>query len=109
MEHPRPVQRRRLGERPRHRCRVALLLGVTADGHVVATGRAAEGQIAVDEWEQVRSVACGDWHSLGLQAAGRVLAAGNNRAGQLNVHAWRDVVQVAAGYQHSSVSPPMAE
>ena len=85
MEHPRPVQRRRLGERPRHR----------------AAGNNRAGQLNVHAWQDVVQVAAGYQHSLGLTADGRVIAAGAKASGVREVTAWDSIAQVAAGSHHS--------
>lgn len=71
------------------------------DGTVTAVGLDSQGQLNVDDWQDIVQVAANGFHTLGLTSAGRVVAVGNNTDGQLDVADWENIVQVDAGSYHS--------
>ena len=77
------------------------LVGVCADGHVLATGNNTDGQCDVRTWTDITAVACGAGFTVGLRADGTVLAVGDNYYGQCNVTEWQDVSAIACGDYHT--------
>ena len=77
------------------------IVGLKADGTVVATGDNRHGQCNVSDWRDIVAVACGQTHTVGLKANGMVVATGGNHYKQCNVSDWRDIVAVACGSFHT--------
>ena len=77
------------------------LVGVCADGHVLATGKNTDGQCNVHAWTYITAVACGATFTVGLRTDGTVLAVGDNYYGQCNVTEWKDVSAIACGDHHT--------
>ncbi|MBO7251081.1 MAG: protein kinase [Oscillospiraceae bacterium] len=79
------------------------IVGLKADGTVVATGENLYGQGNVSHWTDIVSVSAGLYHTVGLKADGTVVATGENvdyegnYAGQCDVSDWTDIVAVDAG------------
>ena len=73
------------------------ILGLKADGTVVAAGYTDDGQCDVSNWKNITDIAAGEYHSLGITADGTVVAAGSNLDGECNVEEWRNVISVKAG------------
>lgn len=73
------------------------IVGLKADGTVVATGKNNDGRCDVSQWNHITSVAAGDCHSVGLKEDGSVVAVGSNKHGQCNVTGWTDIKEIAAG------------
>ena len=67
------------------------LLGLKADGTVVATGITDEGVCDVGGWSDIVAVAGGFDYSVGLKADGTVVATGKNDSGQCNVSSWYNI------------------
>ena len=77
------------------------IIGLRADGTVVAAGNNTHGQCNIDSWTDIIHVAAGHWHTVGVKADGTVIATGWNDYGQCDVAGWTDIVQVAAGLFHT--------
>ena len=77
------------------------VVGVNADGTVVATGDNSFGQCDVSEWRDIVAVSAGQEFTVGLKKDGTVLAVGNNSSGQCEVAGWEDIIAVAAGSVHT--------
>ncbi|MBQ7355109.1 MAG: hypothetical protein IJW62_06295 [Clostridia bacterium] len=77
------------------------LLGLKADGTVVAAGSNLNGQCDTAELQNAVSIAAGDNHSLILHSDGTVTALGNNLAGICNTSDWSDIIAISAGTLHS--------
>ena len=77
------------------------IVGLKADGTVVAAGGNYYGQCNVSGWKDIVAVSAGSFHTVGLRADGTVAAVGNNKSGQCNVSDWKDIVAVSAGFQHT--------
>lgn len=77
------------------------ILGLKADGTVIAAGNNKDGQCNVSDWEDIVAISAGYQHSMGLKADGTVVAVGNNEEGQCNVSDWKDIVAIGGGYRHS--------
>lgn len=73
------------------------VVGLKADGTVVAFGSNDNGQCNVSDWRDIVSVSAGWTHTLGLKGDGTVLAAGDNSFGQCEVSGWKDIVAISAG------------
>lgn len=73
------------------------VLGLQADGHVLAAGVNDKGQCQVDSWEDVVEIAAGDSVALGLRSDGRVLCAGYCQRCAPQVDSWENVCHIAAG------------
>jgi alpha-tubulin suppressor-like RCC1 family protein len=77
------------------------IVGLKADGTVVAVGYNEYGQCDVGSWTNIVQVAAGGSHTVGLKTDGTVVAVGNNSDGQCDVGNWTDITQVAAGWYHT--------
>ena len=77
------------------------MVGLRADGTVLAVGNNAYGRCGVSGWKNVAAIAVGWYHTVGLRADGTVLATGDNVDGRCDVSEWKDVVAIAAGYAHT--------
>jgi len=77
------------------------IVGLRADGAVVATGYSDAGQCDVRGWADILQVAAGGWHTVGLKSDGTVVAVGWNIPGQCEVGGWTEIIQVAAGGMHT--------
>ena len=77
------------------------IVGLKADGTVVAAGNNQHGQCNVSDWRDIVAVACGQTHTIGLKANGMVIATGGNHYKQCNVSGWRDIVAVACSSFHT--------
>ena len=72
-----------------------------ANGTVVATGYAKQGQCSVSDWTDIISVAAGTNHTVGLKTDGTVVAVGDNESGQCSISDWTDILSIAAGAHHT--------
>jgi len=77
------------------------IVGLRADGAVLAAGYNDLGQCAVRGWADIDKVAAGLWHTVGLKSDGTVVAVGYNSYGQCEVGGWTDIIQIAAGIGHT--------
>lgn len=75
------------------------LIGLRANGRVVAHGDNDLKQSEVTNWRNIIDIATGSEHTVGLKYDGTVIATGNNNRGQCNVENWSDVIAVYAGYE----------
>lgn len=57
---------------------------------------------AAEHWDNLVSIAAGDYYLLGLRADGTVLAAGDISGSVRNTASWRNIVAVSAGTTHSA-------
>lgn len=80
-------------------------VGLKSDGTVVAVGDNNHNQLEVSEWEQVISIAAGDYHTVGLTSNGRVLYAGDRNDEYIDqdgyVKNWNNIVAIAAGKDYT--------
>ena len=77
------------------------LVGLKADGTVVAVGENQDGQCNVSDWKDIVAIACGESHTVGLKTDGTVVAVGNNIYYDQNIHRldverWEDIVSISA-------------
>ena len=72
------------------------IVGVKADGTVLAAGKNDHGQCNVDSWENIIAVAAGDYFTIGLRSDGTLVATGSPEYGQTNIRGWNDVVSISA-------------
>ena len=77
------------------------LVGLRADGTVVAEGENDYGRCDVSEWTDIVAVSAGTFHTVGLRADGTVVAVGSNEKCQCDVSDWSDIVAVSAGFDHT--------
>lgn len=77
------------------------VVGLRADGTVVAAGDNSLGQCDVNGWTEIVAIAAGKSHTVAVRADGTVLSAGDNTHGQCDVSAWTEIVAVAAGEGHT--------
>lgn len=73
------------------------LVGLRANGTVVAKGNNETGACNVSNWKGIVAVAAGDEHTVGLMSNGRVVATGTIDCGTGDVSSWNDIVAIAAG------------
>lgn len=83
------------------------VVGLKADGTVVAEGENQYKQCAVEDWYDIVAISAGDVHTVGLTVRGAVVATGYNAQKQCQVDKLmqtageRMIVSVAAGYHHT--------
>lgn len=77
------------------------LLGLTAEGKVLAVGSNTYGQCKTSTVENAVAISAGGNHSLILLADGTVTALGRNDTGICNTEKWTDIVAISAGALHS--------
>ena len=70
------------------------ILGLRADGTVLAQGDNSYGQCNVESWRSIKAIATGHDYSVGLRADGTVVATGNNGRRCCDVSSWENIVQV---------------
>ena len=68
------------------------VIGLKADGTVVAAGWNENGECDVEEWEDIVAISTGASHTIGLKADGTLVAAGNNKDGRCDVEGWQDIL-----------------
>lgn len=78
------------------------IVGVKADGTVVASGDNGHGQCNTGDWTDIVAVSAGWDFTIGLKSNGRVVATGNNEQGQCEVESWRGIIAISAGYTHTA-------
>ena len=72
------------------------MVGLKADGTVVAFGYNYNNQCDVSNWKNIIAIAAGNAHTVGLKSDGTVVAVGDNNKGQCTVSYWEKVVAIAA-------------
>jgi len=83
------------------------VIGLKADGAVVAAGENIYGQCDVEDWRDVVAISAGDVHTVALTKSGTVIATGYNQQNQCQVEKLMyaagesKIVSVAAGYHHT--------
>lgn len=82
-------------------CGYNYVIGLKADGTVVAAGDNTYGQCDISGWTDIVSVAAGSYTTIGLKADGTVVATGDNTCGQCNVSDWTDIVSVVTSGKHT--------
>lgn len=82
-------------------CGLDHMVGLKADGTVVAAGDNTYGQCDVSGWTDIIQVTAGNWATIGLKADGTVVAAGRNKDGECDVSEWTDIVAVVCGGSHT--------
>jgi serine/threonine protein kinase len=76
------------------------VVGLRADGTVIAAGRNLQNQLAVSGWNNIVAIATGDYHTIGLKKDGTVITTsftGKNAYGQDLTGGWMDVIAVYGG------------
>lgn len=76
-------------------------LAVRQDGGVEATGSNYYGEMNVDDWTDIISVAAGVEHTLGLRSDGTVVACGADFFYNCEVSDWTDIVAIDAAFHQS--------
>ena len=77
------------------------LVGLNADGTVVAIGENNRGQCDVSKWTSIVAICAGNNHTVGLKSDGTVVAVGENANGQCEVSRWTDIIAISAGSSHT--------
>lgn len=77
------------------------LVGLKADGTVVAAGSNDDGQCDVSGWRDIVAVSASANCTIGLKSDGTVVAVGYNWYGQCNVNDWMDIVAVKTSGSHT--------
>ncbi len=72
------------------------IIGLKADGTVVADGYNRNGQCNVYDWRNIIAIAAGQTFTAGLKSNGRVVATDDD----LDIRTWRDIAAIAAGSFH---------
>lgn len=81
------------------------ILALRKDGKVVAAGHNSLGQCDVNEWQGVKAISAGLWHSVGLTENNEVLTVGG-REGFKKIHDdainnWKDIVAICAAWGYT--------
>ena len=80
------------------------VVGLKADGTVVAVGDNTKNQCQVneEEWKNIIAIAAGDWYTVALRKDGKVLITGENEPGtqyiDKEIYEWTQSQDIAAGY-----------
>jgi uncharacterized protein YjdB/alpha-tubulin suppressor-like RCC1 family protein len=77
------------------------IVGLTANGTVVAAGNNSFGETNVISWHNIIYVAAGGHHTVGVKSDGTVIATGINIYGQCDISTWTDIIAVSAGFGHT--------
>lgn len=82
------------------------LVGLRADGTVVATGRNDEGQLNVESWRDIVAISAGTYDTFGIKADGTVMAARKHDSSSAIIwndiaKKWSDIVAISAGLLHA--------
>ena len=77
------------------------IVGLRADGTVLASGDNLFGQCKVSGWKEIVSIQAGGSRTVGIKRDGTVVASGRNNHGQCNVSEWRNIISVAMGDLHT--------
>lgn len=72
------------------------IVGLQANGRVVAIGRDNYGQCDVKAWRDIVQICTGDRHTVGLREDGTVLATGAVSNRQCDVSGWKNITAIAA-------------
>ncbi len=76
------------------------VLILNSDGTVSGRGNNNQGQLNVDSWKSIASIAAGDAFSAGLRKDGTVIACGSDRYGQTQTQNLSEIVEISAGAEH---------
>lgn len=76
------------------------IVGLLADGHVVAVGSNQYGECDTRSWKSMVAIYTGENFTVGLRSDGTVAAVGDNQYGQCEVRRWRNVTAVSVGASH---------
>lgn len=70
------------------------ILGLCADGTVIAAGDNSFGQCNVTSWSEIVAIKAVHDRSYGIKADGTVVAAGNNSNGECEVGGWTNITEL---------------
>lgn len=77
------------------------IVGLRADGTVVAAGNNNNGQCNVEAWHDIVAIAAGTNHTVGLRSDGTVVSTKYSRKDDIfardQVQDWRNIIAIAAG------------
>lgn len=77
------------------------IVGLRADGTVVAAGNNNDGQCNVEAWHDIVAIAAGTNHTVGLRSNGTVVSTKYSRKDDIfardQVQDWRNIIAIAAG------------
>ncbi|MBO7253320.1 MAG: protein kinase [Oscillospiraceae bacterium] len=73
------------------------ILGILADGHVVAVGYDDNGKVQAAQWTNIRQIVQESTWAVGLRSDGTVVALGNNSLHQCDVGEWMGIIDIAVG------------
>jgi len=77
------------------------IVGLTADGTVVATGNNNEGQCDVGDWSDIVDIKARENHTAGLKSDGTVVCAGKDWFGARNTRSWQNIIAISVGRDHT--------
>lgn len=77
------------------------IVGLLADGTVVAVGSNQYGECDTASWRNVGAIYTGENYTVGLKNDGSVVATGDNQFGQCEVRRWRNVTAISIGASHT--------
>lgn len=72
------------------------VVGLRADGTVVASGENLHGECDVSEWTDIVDIAAGEGFTVGIRSDGTAIATGSNVTGACNVGGFAEIVQIEA-------------
>lgn len=77
------------------------MVGLRADGTVVATGDNACGQCDVASWQDIVSISAGYFHMVGLNSYGLCVDAGAAVNANYDTDQWSDLIALSAGNSYT--------
>ena len=78
------------------------LVGLRADGTVVAAGSNEMGQCNVEQWSGIKSVIAGPNATFGITNYGTAIATGDNQYHQCDVSGWQNIKQIISTKRHTA-------
>ncbi len=72
------------------------VVGLKADGTVVASGENLYGECDVSEWTDIKEIAAGEYFTIGIRKDGTAIATGSNASNACNVGDFADIIQIEA-------------
>lgn len=79
------------------------VVGLEADGTVIAKGDNSENQCEVSGWNNIVLISAGAWHTSALMQDGTVISTipGKYNFGQSNTDGWKNIICISAGAYHT--------
>jgi alpha-tubulin suppressor-like RCC1 family protein len=72
-------------------------IALKEDGTCIATGYNNNGECNVQDWTDIKQIACGSYHTAALKEDGTCIATGKNNYYQCDISNWTDIKYIACG------------